>query len=631
MDLFELQKQFVTTLIHDTIETYPGTWRLVHEASQNAADAIYKNEKVKRGKISIDLYLGTNKVSVKDNGDGIPIGKFGSIFQLGGGDKRDDEIRKFLKGSQGVGIKATCYTSKYFKVVTIHEGQAWEYVATGLHKFGDEGFNQKITPPSPKASSEASGTTLEYSLEDFSVVDFLKELVADFLEDTQKESITDDAQFKEALETYFRTKTYLGCVLRLLLNEPQLKPIDVELSLHFDFPAIEDHKKFDIQGCSFLSSPDYHGKILTHTFEGKYLDVLDLHSNLKKGHQADKVFTNFEELIGSSPDPTIRKILIQKFDKAQAKRLLFGLKRDRTTNTTGLEENASLVRKHKGVFDKLNGIYLVMSQRTYMGEWLHVGPRQILSVNGLPTNIALGTPRGALAYLNNIHLVLDIDAKLGFGKRNIPPRTKGAIDSFYADAWAMLRRVCPAVVGVREGKDPTDRSVWDKEKEYEAYNDRDNLFRDRPLFFKTTPVEEQEVVALFFELLGRKLLKGYFPFRVGGNQAAYDALFFIGNDTDITMPKKFTYRELKTIEFKHRLSDLIADFDNQDKFLEEIDLVICWENNCVDDTSEYNIHLLEREGIPALPGAQLRIQKGTRSCQVLVLKDFVDSLQLSVA
>jgi len=121
MNLFDLQKQFVTTLIHDTIETYPGTWRLVHEASQNAADAIYKNESVKRGIVAIDLHVGTNKVVVKDNGVGIPIHNFNSIFQLGGGDKRDEAVRQFLKGSQGVGIKATCYTSRYFKVVTIND------------------------------------------------------------------------------------------------------------------------------------------------------------------------------------------------------------------------------------------------------------------------------------------------------------------------------------------------------------------------------------------------------------------------------------------------------------------------------------------------------------------------------
>ena len=91
----------------------------------------------------------------------------------------------------------------------------------------------------------------------------------------------------------------------------------------------------------------------------------------------------------------------------------------------------------------------------------------------------------------------------------------------------MLRRVAPLVVGQKEGTDPSQFSVWNKEEELENYKDRDNLLGALPLFFKTTPQEEQEVVALFFELIGRELLRGYFSFRVGGNRATYDALFFI--------------------------------------------------------------------------------------------------------
>ncbi len=195
----------------------------------------------------------------------------------------------------------------------------------------------------------------------------------------------------------------------------------------------------------------------------------------------------------------------------------------------------------------------------------------------------------------------------------------------------MLRRVCPAIVGVREGKDPTDLTKWDKEKEYESYKDAANLFRERPLFFKTTPREEQEVVALFFELLGRKILKGYFPFRVGGSRAAYDALFLFSDEKVDRVPKSFKPWDLKVVEFKYRLSEIISDFDNQEKFLDDINLVVCWENDCIEDTSEYNIHSLEREGIEPLSGAQLRIQRGTQACQVLVLKDFVDSLEFGGA
>ena len=186
--------------------------------------------------------------------------------------------------------------------------------------------------------------------------------------------------------------------------------------------------------------------------------------------------------------------------------------------------------------------------------------------------------------------------------------------------------MAPLVVGQREGTDPSQLSVWDKEEELENYEDRDNLLGTLPLCFKTTPQEEQEVVALFFELVGKKLLKGYFPFRVGGNRATYDALSFIDQDEGDRLPRDIRPRELKTVEFKFQLSGLIQDFTDEMKFLNDIDLVVCWENDC-DDEIEYNIHSLEREGIMPLPGAQLRIQKGTSTCQVLVLKEFIESLE----
>ena len=66
------------------------------------------------------------------------------------------------------------------------------------------------------------------------------------------------------------------------------------------------------------------------------------------------------------------------------------------------------------------------------------------------------------------------------------------------------------------------------------------------------------------------------------------------------------------------------------KFLNEIDLVVYWENDC-DDDLEYNIHSLERDGIMPLPEAQLRIHKGTNTCQVLVLKEFIESLEFRLS
>lgn len=629
MDLFNLQKDFVKTIIRDTVETYSGQWRLVHEAIQNAHDSIQLNKKISRGKVEVHLYVASNIVSVKDNGTGISIDNFPKVFLIGGSDKTHEHLRKILKGSQGVGIKSTLFTSEMFKVESVYEGYAWDYEVTDCYKFDEPNFDVEIKPPNPKPSSLSSGSIFTYSLPEYTVQDFLNEIVNEYCEETSREELQNVEELKTVLEIYFRTKTYLGCVQSMLDLNSDLTPIDVEVKLCFDSPSLEHHKSLDIDHCSFISDESYYGKEISHTFLGKYIDILEMHSNLSGRYRADRVYTDFEEILRNPPDQTSKKILIQKLDKAAVKKLLSRTKRDRQTRELSLEPNSALLSKHRTVLERINGVYLVIGQRPYLANYFHIDPKQHISINGLPTNISLNLPRGALGYLNTVYLVVDANYPLGFGKRNLPSRSKGIIDAFFLDAWTILRRVAPLIVGQREGTDPSQLPIWDKEEEFESYEDRDNLLGTLPLSFKTTPKEEQEVVALFFELIGRKLLKGYFPFRVGGNRATYDALFYIDQDEDEKLPQNIRPRELKTVEFKFQLSGLIQNFMTEEKFLNDIDLVVCWENNYDENTDfEYNIHSLERDDIIPLPGAQLRITRGTSSCQVLVLREFIESLDL---
>ena len=626
MDLFNLQKDFVKTIIRDTVETYSGQWRFVHEAIQNAHDSIQLNSGITRGKVEIDLYVGSNIVSVKDNGTGISIDNFSKVFLIGGSDKTDEDLRKILKGSQGVGIKSTLFTSKTFKVESVHGDSFWECEVKDCYKFNAPDFDVDIEAPTPRPTKRRSGSIFTYSLKDYTVQDFLKEIVNEYCEETLCEELKNIKDLKTVVEMYFRTKTYLGCVQSMLGINQDLKPIDVEVKLHFDSLSLENHKRIDIPLCSFISEENYYRKEVSYTFPGKYIDVLEIHNNLKNRYQADRVYSDFETVLSNPPDQTLKKIFIQKLDKDAVKRLLDHPKRDRQTGELFFEPNNTFLYKHRTVLEKINGMYLVIGQRTYLANFFHIESKQHISINGLPTNISLNLPHSALSYLNNVYVVLDANYPLGFGKRNLPSRSKGSIDAFFLDAWHMLRRVAPLIVGQKEGTDPSQFSVWDKEEELESYKDRDNLLGTLPLFFKTTPKEEQEVVALFFELIGRKLLRGYFPFRVGGNRVTYDALFFIDQDEGERLSRNIRPPQLKTVEFKFQLSGLIQDFMDEVKFLSGIDLVVCWENDCSHDI-EYNIHSLERDGIMPFPGAQLRIHKGTNTCQVLVLKEFIESLE----
>lgn len=624
MKLFGLQADYVKMLIKDTIETYSGQWRLIHEAIQNSHDAIQLHDGISQGKITIDLHIGTNKVVVIDNGKGIPVEEFPTVFTLGGTAKGDPDMRKILKGSQGVGIKATVFTSEFFEVETNCADGKWSKRIEGCWKFQEPDFNDDIGGPKLQESdSPRFFTKVSYSLHDYSVYDFFQELIADYCSELDIEEIHSGKELMDLLEIYFRTQTYLGCVQALLGIGEGLKPIRTRINVILDYPTLEEHRVSKIPQCAFLSEEVNHGKTISREFPAIYTDFKEIYLSLKKSDKADRFFEHLSATIENPPDPNLKKILIQKLTKEQSKLLLSKIRRDRNTGKLLLIEDQGKLEKHSKVFEKMNGIYLVIGPSRYLRKFLHLSTKQLISINGLPTNIGLNpvTSSGKLGYLLNIHFIMDLDTTLGYGKRNIPSVVKGQADAFFADIFGLLTRLSSLIVGERESIEPLG-DLWDKEKEYEAYKAPDNTFRNIGLSLKLPPQEEQDVICLFHELLSSGKLKGYYPFRASINRT-YDALMYVSKSEDGEMPAEISWRDLKFVEFKLGLAELLkVDFFNEKKYLRDIDLVIVWEDDYEGD-EEYIVSSLERDGIEPLPGAQKRLRLGNQSCQVIVLKELL--------
>ena len=100
----------------------------------------------------------------------------------------------------------------------------------------------------------------------------------------------------------------------------------------------------------------------------------------------------------------------------------------------------------------------------------------------------------------------------------------------------------------------------------------------------------------------------------------------IPNDRQKTNLQNIKATSLRCVEFKYCVSGLLKDLDDETKFLTDIDLLVCWKNDIKEETETgYSIHSLVREGIEPYPSAQWRIKKGNASCQVLVLKEYLES------
>jgi hypothetical protein len=147
-------------------------------------------------------------------------------------------------------IKATLFTSNYFYIKTINDGTIWETKLQNCYKYLDPNFDGNISEPNLEKIDYAAGTTIEYTLNDFSVIDFLNEVVDEYFEevylneDDYENMSIDSEKILKILEIYFRTKTYIGCVQSLLGQNKNLKPIDVKISLHLDSESLNEHRKF---------------------------------------------------------------------------------------------------------------------------------------------------------------------------------------------------------------------------------------------------------------------------------------------------------------------------------------------------------------------------------------------------
>jgi len=127
-----------------------GIYIMLKEIVDNSVDEfIMKHGK----KIEVELDEASGKVSIRDYGRGIPLGKvIECVSQINTGAKYNDDVFQFSVGLNGVGTKAVNALSSHFFVRSSREGKAFEaHFSQGILKEKKE-----------KKSSEPDGTYIEF-------------------------------------------------------------------------------------------------------------------------------------------------------------------------------------------------------------------------------------------------------------------------------------------------------------------------------------------------------------------------------------------------------------------------------------------------------------------------------------
>jgi DNA gyrase subunit B/topoisomerase-4 subunit B len=127
-----------------------GIYVLLKEVIDNSVDEFIMGAGTS---IIINVEEENGKVTVRDHGRGIPLGKvIDCVSQMNTGAKYNDDVFQFSVGLNGVGLKAVNALSSHFLVKSIREGKFFEAV-----------FSQgKLLRSDQGKSTEESGTYVEF-------------------------------------------------------------------------------------------------------------------------------------------------------------------------------------------------------------------------------------------------------------------------------------------------------------------------------------------------------------------------------------------------------------------------------------------------------------------------------------
>ncbi len=207
------------------------------------------------------------------------------------------------------------------------------------------------------------------------------------------------------------------------------------------------------------------------------------------------------------------------------------------------------------------------------------------ATKGMPTGINISPPStGWAGYWPNMFILLQDDAlNFDLGRKSLPGRTVGLLrdvaKDIFNELYKLLRFSGTATSGVVPG--PADK--WEREQMFSDLRKLPDLGASFTSFLKHPNGQEAAVVALFHELLGKGLLRGYYTYTLG-YKMTYDEW------GQYRIPKSFVASQFHhfandssmidgpiVIEFKYAAEDLLKDLENTTKYFPSIDLLVCWE------------------------------------------------------
>lgn len=523
--------------INNIIDSYNNAWDILCELCQNSFDAIIRynkkyGEDSKDHKINIEINVPKRMIRIEDTGVGIEAKKVKEIIAPNGTDK-ENEVDSI--GEKGVGLTYTIFSCNSFRIETQNDKSFFKGHIKNASAWRNK---QNDTIPSLIIDEERE---MDSAGDTYTIIE---------LEDVEMFTPETDDIFQQTIEVLqyiLRTKTVIG-YLKGVYGEKTSR-IDVQL-VYVDY---RDQKNIyplelgywlpdDFVGNNKLNFDDfkvkaatYDDKQKTQKLRGKALIKI---GSVYKSNRKINYYCFF------APSRNLWKDICEK------NKLYF---------ETDTDEKEYLL---------VGGIYV--------------------ATKGMPTGIVIEPPTtGSSGYWNNYFIIIEDDAiTFDLGRKTVPSRTKGVIKEV---AKQLFMEILPYVQYVTS--DPAVSTKINstvqqvaKTKTYETMLKYADLKLDKINYQKNPNEQEAAVVSIFHELVGAGILKGYYSLSTGYKQT-YDLW------ATYRIESKYvgdSYQELAidgiieipcVIEFKYLAEAIINDLNNDIKFFNDMDLLVCWDFN----------------------------------------------------
>ena len=610
--------------LKQTIRAYNSTQIVLGEALQNAIDAVVEADGTSH-EIAIDLDLDKRSVKVTDTGIGFPNNP--KLLFLGGGTKREGNPRLF--GFVGVGIKVVLFSSQKFRIRGHSDNGGFCYEISDAYQF-DKDPSPTLHVPSQFPNDSfplKKGTEVYYQFPKHVAHDpvqqFIQNMHAQCLPQgnnagfgkTLKSAVDRgfyENRFSGLMEAFLRRHTYAGDVLNYLGMKKDLGDTVIKINITCSNPSSTFGKEI---GDLFDEKAKFSLKI-----KPEYLFVSDTRNWVSAKNRPGL----FDESLGRGGENLTRTWkgfnFRRYFDREDFEKLVTDKHGE---FPKGVKESIEEYREK--LFPRINGILLTISNIPLFDEFLPSGSDRVISVNGVATTHAIDLTRGRnQAYVRCFDLVVDVNAQLNYGKSQLTDTyLVNRIRRFVDDAYATTIQTA-ASKWVGRVNPPTD------DEETDFFLRRDPLGIPE-IAVKKVPRDENDVIALFFELLGKQYLTGYQSFGLSQIDP-YDGRFIIRRSGDKEDPKiPADDRQLLAIDFKVTASSLIRDLEREAKDPRELKLVIAWDEGA-SNSDQFGFADIEHSGYHpnrVYPGVTRYLQntKSGAQIQVLLLKSIVDSIR----